>query len=737
MTIGDETRTTTIKDNGTWGITIPGNDLPSDGTHIAQVVVTTPEGVNIPLTGPTFILDMTPPEVEVTAGVQSTGDVENLVEYQDGVTISGEGEAGATIEVKIDGHVQTTTIATDGTWSVTFTQSQVAAGEYTIPVKVTATDPLGNQTVLNETLVVDTIPHPLSINDVTSDNVVNLNESNGALAVTGTSTAGAVVTVTMAGVTQTATVGSNGKWTMNFAAGTLEGGDYDTTLTATTVDAAGNTSSATHTVHVDTLMNVSINANQVGGDNIISGAEERAGVALTGLAEAGATVEVTFEGTTRTVTANSNGKWTAAFSSSEIREGTYDSVVSVTAKDAAGNTATDTHTIQVDTEVRDFARTSMSAGADNVVNKVEADAGLTVSGTVEPGSTVVIKFGSGTTHNATVDASGVWTVKIPSGEIPRGESNVTMTATATDHVGNTATLTEVVKVDTVVRNLGLTGQIGGDSMINANEAAQGVVIKGTVEAGSTVVIALDNGSSHTVTANSNGLWTTTFAAGELPSGDGVSMTATVTATDRAGNTDSFMKTVLVDTVAPDSPDVVSFSRDANGLRAIGTETTGDTYSFNRVDASGAQSSLNAVQTDDTVFNESNFRFQSTVPDGSYLVINNSDVAGNTSSTLLIVDNTSAPNVDLGRSGLSQFDFKAIDLTFAPDANLRISEAQLKSLTGPENSLTIKGDSDDTVTMTGAHDTGNTTMIGGEQYEIYTLGNDGATILLDDDITPVI
>ena len=119
------------------------------------------------------------------------------------------------------------------------------------------------------------------------------------------------------------------------------------------------------------------------------------------------------------------------------------------------------------------------------------------------------------------------------------------------------------------------------------------------------------------------------------------------------------------------------------------------------------------------------------------MVNATDVSGNTSSTLLIVDNTNATTVNLGRSGLARFDLAAIDLTFAPDAKLTISEAQLQSLTGPDNRLIVKGGLDDTVTLTGGHATGQSTVIDGERYAIFSLGTAGGTVLLDDDIRAVI
>ncbi|THD85641.1 BapA prefix-like domain-containing protein [Aliigemmobacter aestuarii] len=738
VTIGTETKTTTIRPDGTWGVTFPETDFPADGTYRSEVVFTQPDGTTTEMNGPRFVIDMTPPEVEATAGVESAGDVENAAEYADGVTISGEGEAGAAIVVTIDGHSQSTTVAADGTWSVTFTQSQVAAGEYSIPVVITATDALGNQTTINETLVIDTRTSVTINSPVAGDDIVNAAEAAAGVTLTGQAQPGSTVSVEWNGTTRQATVAADGKWSANFPAASIAAGTYAATATVTATDAAGNTATATKSIRVDTEMSVAFNDGQAGGDNTISGAERTASVALTGTAEPGATVQVSFEGITKTVTASQNGTWTATYGASEIRAGTYTSTVTVSARDAAGNVATDSHTVRVDTEVRNFTQSpdTSAVKADAILNGAEAAAGMTVTGTVEPGSTVMVRFGSGTTREATVRADGTWSVVIPSGEIPAGENSVTLTATATDAVGNTSTLTQQVAVDTLVRNLALQGRIAGDDILNAAEAAQGLVLQGSVEPGASVVVQLSNGAEMTVRANSNGRWVANFAASSLPAGE-MDMVATVTATDAAGNVDSFTRDFRLDTIAPESPDVVSFSRDASGLRGIGTELTDDIYSFARIDASGASTTVNAVRSDDTVWDEANFRFSSTVPDGSYLVINNSDEAGNTASTLLIVDNTSGVDVDLTRSGLTRFDLAAIDLTFAPDADLTITEQQLIALTGPENSLIVKGDADDTVTATGAEGTGQTTVIGGQSYVVYTLGDSGASLLVDDDINTVI
>ena len=835
VTIGTKTQETTIGTDGTWTVDFPATGLPADGKHTASVVVTrTDTNATTTLNGPNFVLDLTPPAVNVEHGTKSVGDVENLAEYQNGVSIDGKGEAGAKIEVKIGEHTQTATVAANGTWKVTFTQTQVAAGEYEIPVKITATDALGNQTVVNDTLVVDTVPHPITFDSVTADNKVNFTETQSGLVVTGTSTAGASIEVTLQGVKQTATVAANGTWSVTYAIGTLPGGEYTATLTAKTTDVAGNVSTATHSFQVDTATTVSINtpiatdgivnaseaaagvvltgmaqagstvsvawngstlpatvgtngawsvtfpnsavaagtyastatvtatdsfgntatatqgikvdtetkvavnAGQVGGDNVVSGAEAAGGIALTGTAEAGASVSVTFEGVTRQVVATPSGTWTANFAAGEVRTGTYASTVSVTAKDLAGNTASTTHGINVDTEVKPFARTSLSTGTDTVVNAVEAAAGLTVGGNVEPGSTVVVKFGNAAAHSAVVSASGVWTLTIPAGDIPAGENSVTLTALATDRYGNTSSLTEQVAVDTIVRNFARTGgTISGDGVVNASEAALGLTFTGTAEAHSAIVLRLPNGAVVNTTSDASGNWSAHFTSEQVPRGT-LNSSVTVQATDLAGNVAKFTDSFAIDTVAPGAPEVTGVNKSTTGsLRGIYTEESADSYSFHEVKADGTKAGVGESHSNSA--GETEFVFTRGVPDGSYLVVNTQDAAHNESSTLLIVNNTNAPVVDLNRAGLATFDLSAIDLTVAPQAQLSITEAQLRAITGPDHSLIIKGGADDTVSLIGGIDSGTSKLINGQSYSLYTLGT-GTSVLVDDDIltsTPLV
>jgi hypothetical protein len=826
--IGDETQETVIGEDGTWEVVFEGDDLPADGTYETEVVFEQPDGTETTLDGPTFVIDLTPPPVEVTEGAVSTNDIENLAEHADGVSISGTGEAGASIVVQVGTHTQTTTVGTDGTWTVTFPTTEVPPGEYEVPFTVTATDVNGNTNVINEVLAVDTVPHPIGFNPVTADNTVSGAEATAGFQISGTSTADAVLTVTIGTITQTVTVGSNGSWTLEYAAGTLTAGEYTAEITATTIDAAGNPTTATHTfqvdtttsvafapapiatdgivnateaasgvtltgtaqpgatvtvewngsslpatvaadgswtvtfpstgiaggtysstatvtatdavgntatdtrtVQVDTQMNVSVNPNQAGGDDIVSGAERGASLAITGRAEAGSTVTVTFEGVTRTVTADASGNWTATYAPGEYRAGTYTSTVQVTATDAAGNTATASHAMSVDTEVVPFQTVTIGTGADSVLNAVEATGGLTVTGQVEPGSTVMVTFGpNGTPVAATVAANGTWTVTIPPGQIPAGENTVAMTVSATDRVGNTASLTENVRVDTVVTPLTQSGSVTGDGIINAAEAAAGVTIGGAVETGAqSVTVTLSNGQVIQATI-SGGTWSANLSASNLTEGN---LTYTVRAVDAAGNVgvigDNGSLGFTVDTVAPGSPHIINDLGTGNLLNGIQVSQPEGDLTFHSVTGSGPAVEINTTIT--PAGSSSFATFGTSVPDGSYLVVSDTDAAGNESSTLYI-RNTGGSTIDIDTSanGLRDFDFTSIDLTSA-SASLTLTASDLMALTGADQELIVNGGADDGVTLADAVNTNTTRVVDGERYDVYTLGD--GTVLVDEDI----
>jgi hypothetical protein len=163
--------------------------------------------------------------------------------------------------------------------------------------------------------------------------------------------------------------------------------------------------------------------------------------------------------------------------------------VTVSSTDAAGNTATATQTLTVDRGTT-VAITSVEGG-DNTINAAEAAAGIVITGTAEAGSTVVV---NGVT--ATVAADGTYSATIPTASLrlrtaAGGDGDVDR------RCWQHATATQTLTVDRGT-TVAITSVEGGDNTINAAEAAAGIVITGTAEAGSTVVV---NGVTATVAAD--------------------------------------------------------------------------------------------------------------------------------------------------------------------------------------------------------------------------------------------
>ncbi|MEZ5686601.1 MAG: hypothetical protein R3D78_12265, partial [Paracoccaceae bacterium] len=215
---------------------------------------------------------------------------------------------------------------------------------------------------------------------------------------------------------------------------------------------------------------------------------------------------------------------------------------------------------------------------------------------------------------------------------------------------------------------------------------------------------------------------------------------TVTATDAAGNVavlgGNNSLAFSFDLDAPDAPEIsaVTLTSNTENVRAIYASADGESdFTISAVAANGTISNV-ALSTDPiNLGSEDLYAFASPVPNGSYLVVADADAAGNEAATLLVVDNNASVAVDLNRAGLQGFDFSSIDLSFA-EAGLTITEEQIMALTGPDHTLVIHGDGADQITALGAVDTGQSTLINGQSHSIYTLGDDGATLIIDDQIT---
>ncbi|MFN2307004.1 MAG: Ig-like domain-containing protein, partial [Paracoccaceae bacterium] len=244
--------------------------------------------------------------------------------------------------------------------------------------------------------------------------------------------------------------------------------------------------------------------------------------------------------------------------------------VKVTARDAAGNVDSDTGMVEFDTYVNRLESTSGKVAGDDIVNAAEASQGLSFSGVVEAGSTVMVKFEK-TTREADVDAQGNWTVSFDASEIPTGTYESGVEITATDRAGNVATISDTFEVDTDIpdapNTLGYWEDKAGG---NINPDVSEVGIANTVESPDSVTLHqyVDGGdqaaqmrTTYDVVKNNEHV-RYYFDDDKVSDGSHI----VVTDTDAAGNSNSTL--FAVDDVSSSKIDVTSGALDGFNIGAI-------------------------------------------------------------------------------------------------------------------------------------------------------------------------
>jgi hypothetical protein len=102
----------------------------------------------------------------------------------------------------------------------------------------------------------------------------------------------------------------------------------------------------------------------------------------------------------------------------------------------------------------------------------------------------------------------------------------------------------------------------------------------------------------------------------------------------------------------------------------------------------------------------------------------------------VLEESLTNTVDIDNAGLAGFNIEAIDLQFAEDSQLTLTVSDLEALSKASNSLTVHGGVDDTVTIMGATDTGETQDIGGRTYKVFDFGPNGGSVIIDEEINVV-
>lgn len=518
----------------------------------------------------------------ISAIVDDTGSVQG--DLKSGQTtddtqpgLHGFSTPNSTVDILVDGVVVASNVQVDenGNWSWDWTSANVLnEGQHTFQV-VDSTDGSKTSAVVNITVDL-TAPTQPAIGSVTDDvapgtgtltSGQTTNDTRPTLSGSGTN--GETITIydgdTPIGQVQVV----NGAWSFTPPIALGEG-SHDLTITAT--DAAGNTSVASDpfVVVVDTTPPVAPTIASATDDS-----EPQTGVIgnggstndttpdFSGSGEEGSTITVYDNGVKIGTALVTNGSW--SFTAPTLATGSH--AITITATDAMGNVSTPSavYTVNVDITAPRVPVIQSVTDDTNPTTGVLAngqstnDTQPTFKGMAEPGSTVTLYDGGLVVGSVVAGTDGSWSL---SPDNPLGNGSHNLTVTATDAAGNEGPSAAFsLTVDTQAPSAPVISFVTDDVAPNSGSLSNGQstndtrpTLTGTAEANSTVSIFDGTTLLGTVQADGTGAWTFTPATAL---GNG-SHTFNVTATDAAGNVSPGAAfTVVVDTVAPTAPAIVS------------------------------------------------------------------------------------------------------------------------------------------------------------------------------------
>ncbi|EGW0968596.1 Ig-like domain repeat protein [Salmonella enterica] len=557
----------------------------------------------------------------------NSGSLDDLITSHNKPVLVGTAEAGATIHIYVDEKiVANVLVLEDGTWSYQF-DNALKDGEYSI--RVVAEDPAGNTAESPRLLVtIDTstfIDNPVMM--AGSDNGIFSNDSITSQTRPAFSIYGEMnqsVQIFIDGVlVDTITVTDRNQ--VYRPESPLGDGSHSIYYVIT--DKAGNTAtSKTLNFTIDTFNTTPVAIDSIGGQTLaeMTGSDGKIYITDTtrnllfsGSAEPNSKIEIIINGlNVGEVWVNDKGHWQMPVNPLYFTEGQLD--ITVKSTDRAGNVNQEKYSIWVDTHIQVFTSELDGNKSSSKTDWWSNSSTITMRGMGEIGATVSLIVAGVTLATAVVAANGQW--ELSTDQLPEGKYDITLSIE--DNAGNRKEEVHEIFIDRTPPNAPV---VTYSDIVNDL-----IIMQGTAEAKSQLIITDSNGNTYTLTVPDNGKWSMAIP---YPSEGKF----TITSVDAIGNrSDDVPLDIMKETP------VISLSPDSDS-GTVGDNITRDNQPTFII--GNLESDVVVVQVDinGTVYNaEKNadgvwfFTPGTPLADGSYTIsVIASDAAGNQKNSLPI------------------------------------------------------------------------------------------------------
>ncbi|HAD0315592.1 TPA_asm: Ig-like domain repeat protein [Salmonella enterica subsp. enterica serovar Typhimurium] len=477
----------------------------------------------------------------------NSGSLDDLITNHNKPVLVGTAEAGATIHIYVDEKiVANVLVLEDGTWSYQF-DNALKDGEYSI--RVVAEDPAGNTAESPRLLVtIDTstfIDNPAIV--AGSDNGIFSNDSITSQTRPTFSIFGEMnqsVQIFIDGVlVDTITVTDRNQ--VYRPESPLGDGSHSIYYVIT--DKAGNTAtSKTLNFTIDTFNTTPVAIDSIGGQTLaeMTGSDGKIYITDTtrnllfsGSAEPNSKIEIIINGlNVGEVWVNEKGHWQMPVNPLYFTEGQLD--ITVKSTDRAGNVNQEKYSIWVDTHIKVFTSELDDNKSSSKTEWWSNSDLITMRGTGEIGATVSLIVAGVTLATAVVAATGRW--ELSTDKLPEGTYDISLVIE--DSAGNRWEDVREIFIDRTPPNAPV---VTYSDIVNDL-----IIMQGTAEAKSQLIITDSEGNTYTLTVPDNGKWSMAIP---YPSEGKF----TITSVDAIGNRSDdvpldIMKEVPVISLSPDS-----------------------------------------------------------------------------------------------------------------------------------------------------------------------------------------